>query len=337
MSGALWVFAEQRNGVLQPVGLELLGRARELADQRKMALEVLLLGDGVTGLATELIAYGADTVYLADVPAVASYSSDAYAAVITGLAREHQPDILLMGHTAVGRDLAPRVAAQLETGLSAHVTGLEIDDQGLLRQIVPAFGGRGMCAILCPQRRPQMATLRPGVLPKPVRKGGRRGNVLSVPVELEPAGMRTRVLEVVPQATTTLKLTEAEIVVAGGAGMGDREGWKLIEQLAAVLGAAVGGTRPPLDQGWIGEGQMIGQSGVTVRPKLYIGAGISGEMQHTVGIRDAAVVVAINSDPRARIFQDADFGVVGDARKLLPLLIAALKGEPPVCEEGGKL
>jgi electron transfer flavoprotein alpha subunit len=333
MAGALWVFAEQRGGVLQPVGLELLGRARQLADQRALPLEVLLLGHWVEGLAADLIAHGADTVYVADAPVLASYSADAYATVLTQLAREHQPGILLLGHTAIGRDLAPLVAARLETGLSAHVTGLEIDDQGLLRQIVPAFGGRGMCAILCPRHLPQMATLRPGVLPRPARQEGRTGKVVPVPVDLDPAAVRTRVLEVVPQVSTTLKLTEAEIVVAGGAGMGDAEGWKLIQQLAVVLGAAVGGTRPPLDLGWIGDGQMIGQSGVTVRPKLYIGAGISGEMQHTVGIRDAAVVVAINSDARARIFQEADFGVVGDARKLLPLLIAALGGEPAVCEE----
>lgn len=332
MNGALWVFAEQRAGALQPVSLELLGRARELADQHRRPLEVLLLGHGVAPLTADLIAYGADTVYLADAPVLAGYSAGPYAEVIVGLAREHRPDILLLGHTAVGRDLAPLVAARLETGLSAHVTGLEIDDRGLLRQIVPAFGGRGMCAILCPQRRPQMATLRPGVLPRPARREGRTGQVVAVPVAVDPAAVRTRVLEFVGQPSTTLKLTEAEYVVAGGAGMGDREGWKLIEELAAALGAAVGGTRPPLDMGWIGEGQMIGQSGVTVRPKLYIGAGISGEMQHTVGIRDAAVVVAINSDPRARIFQEADFGLVGDARKLLPLLIAALKGEPPVCE-----
>ena len=333
MNRTLWVFTEQRNGILQPVGLELLGRARELADQREMALEVLLLGHCVEGLADKLIAYGADTVYLADAPVLASYSADAYAAVITGLARAHAPDILLMGHTAVGRDLAPLVAAQLETGLSAHVTGLEIDEAGLLRQIVPAFGGRGMCAILCPTSRPQMATLRPGVLPRPSPQEGRAGQVVAVPVTVDPAGRRTQVLEVVPQTTTALPLTEADYVVAGGAGMGDVEGWKLIENLAAALGAAVGGTRPPLDEGWIGEGQMIGQSGVTVRPKLYIGAGISGELQHTVGIRDAAVVVAINNDARAAIFKEADFGVVGDARKVLPLLITALQGEPPVCAE----
>jgi electron transfer flavoprotein alpha subunit len=154
---------------------------------------------------------------------------------------------------------------------------------------------------------------------------------------VDPTGVRTQVLEIVPQASATLKLTEADYVVAGGAGMGDRDGWKLIENLAAALGAAVGGTRPPLDEGWIGDGQMIGQSGVTVRPKLYIGAGISGEMQHTVGIRDAAVVVAINSDPRAAIFKEADFGVVGDAHKVLPLLTAALQEEvPPVCDEEGE-
>ena len=327
MSAALWVFAEQRQGRLQPVSLEILGRGRELADRHGLPLEAILAGHGVEALAGELFAVGADTVYLADHPLLASYSVDAYAAVLVQLAQEHRPDILLLGHTAIGRDLAPVVAAHLSTGLSAHVTGLELDDRGLLRQIVPAWGGRGMCAILCPQARPQMATVRPGVLPRPARKPGRAGRLVRVAVQLSPEAIRTRPLEFVPQETTTQPLTEAEIVVAGGAGLGDREGWRLLERLAQVLGAAVGGTRPPLDQGWIAEGQMIGQSGVTVRPRLYIGVGISGEMQHTVGIRDAGVVVAINCDPRARIFQEADFGIVGDARQVLPLLIAALEGE----------
>ncbi len=329
MTGALWIFVEQRKGVLQSVGLELLGRGRELADQQGIPLEVLLLGHEVGSLAAELIACGADTVYLADSSLLADYSADAYAAVIVQLAREHQPGILLMGHTSIGRDLAPVVAARLDTGLSAHVTGLEIDEQGLLRQIVPAFGGRGMCAILCPQHRPQMATMRPGVLSRPARREGRDGRVIPVPVDLDPQAIHTRILEIVPRETSIAALTEAEIVVAGGAGMHSREGWRLIEQLAEALGAAVGGTRPPLDEGWISEGQMIGQSGVTVRPQLYIGAGISGELQHTVGIRDACVVVAINSDPKAAIFQEADFGVVGDAHKVLPLLIAAFKGQDP--------
>lgn len=322
---ALWVFAEQRRGRLQPVVLEILGRGRELADRHGFPLEAILLGEGVEALAEELFAAGADTVYLADHPLLADYSADAYAAVLEQLVREHRPDILLLGHTAVGRDLAPVVAARLETGLSAHVTGLEIDERGLLRQIVPAWGGRGMCAILCPQARPQMATVRPGVLLRPALRPGRPGRLVRVAVSLDPAAIRTRLLEFVPQEMATQPLTEAEVVVAGGAGLGDREGWRLVERLAEVLGAAVGGTRPPLDQGWIGEGQMIGQSGVTVRPRLYIGIGISGEMQHTVGIRDAGVVVAINCDPRARIFQEADFGIVGDAREVVPLLIAALE------------
>jgi electron transfer flavoprotein alpha subunit len=325
MSGPLWVFIEQRAGVLQPAGLELLGRGRELAEQRGVPLEALLLGHGLAEAARDLIACGADTVYLADDARLAGYTADAYTTIIERLAREHGPEILVLGHTAIGRDLAPLLAARLDTGLSAHVTGLELDETGLLRQIVPAFGGRGMCAILCPEYRPQMVTVRPGVLPRPARQEGRTGQVVTVPVDLEGVSIRTRLLEVVPKADAVAPLTESEVVVAGGAGMGDREGWRLIEELAAVLGAAVGGTRPPLDEGWIGEGQMIGQSGVTVRPNLYIGAGISGELQHTVGIRDAAVVVAINNDPKAQIFQEADFGIVGDARELLPLLIQALK------------
>ncbi|MBN1484822.1 MAG: electron transfer flavoprotein subunit alpha/FixB family protein [Chloroflexia bacterium] len=331
MTQAFWVFAEQRRGALQPVSLEILGRARELADQHGLSLEALLLGHNAAPLADDLLAYGADTVYYADDPLLQTYSLDAYAAVIERLAREHQPDVLVLGHTSLGRDLAPMVAARLDTGLSAHVTGLEFDEAGLLRQIVPAFGGRGMCAILCPQHRPQMATVRPGVLQRPERRPGHRGQIVQVEPEIDPAALRTRLLEVVPQETDVAPLTEAEIVVAGGAGMGDREGWKLIEELAEVLGAAVGGTRPPLDEGWIAEGQMIGQSGVTVRPLLYIGAGISGELQHTVGIRDAGVVVAINVNPKAAIFQEADFGIVGDAREVLPALIQALR-ERQECE-----
>ncbi len=326
MSGALWVFAEQREGVLQGVVLELLGRARELADLAGRPLEALLLGEDVEPLAGELIRYGADTVYLVEHRLLAHYTSDAYTAAVVALARAYRPEVFLLGHTAIGRDLAPRVAAELGTGLSAHVTGLEWDEKGLLRQVVPAFGGRGMCAILCPERRPQMATVRPGVFPRPAPKGEREGRLVRVPVELDLQAIRTRFLGFVPEPAPGRSLTEAEMVVAGGAGMGDREGWRLIERLAEVLGAAVGGTRPPLDAGWIGEGQMIGQSGVTIRPRLYIGVGISGEMQHTVGIRDAGVVVAINSDPQARIFQEADFGIVGDARKVLPLLIQALGG-----------
>ncbi len=326
MSDAIWILAEQRQRNLQPVALEILGRARELADERGVPLEALLLGHNVEALAGDLFAYGADTVYLADDPLLETYTADAYATVIESLAREHDPNVLILGHTTWGRDLAPEVAARLETGLSAHVTGLEWGEGLLLRQIVPAFAGRGMCAILCPRHRPQMVTVLPGVFHRPARQPGRQGQLVRVPVHLEPGSLRTRVLEVLPrQEEEAVPLTEAEIVVAGGAGMGDREGWKLIEELAEVLGAAVGGTRPPLDEGWIEPGRMIGQSGVTVRPKLYIGAGISGEMQHTVGIRDAGVVVSINIDPQARIFQESDYGIVGDARKVLPALIAALK------------
>lgn len=325
MSEALWVFAEQREGVLQPVVLEILGHCRALADRHGVPLEALLLGHEVAGLTADLIAHGADRVYLADDVALADYNTDAYATVVERWARKQRPNVLVLGHTAYGRDLAPTVAARLETGLSAHVTGLELREDGVLRQIVPAFAGRGMCAILCPEHRPQMVTVRPGVLRRSDRQAGREGQVVPIPVDLDPAAVRTRLLEVVPQERDAAALTEAEIVVAGGAGMGDQEGWRLIERLAEVLGGAVGGTRPPLDEGWMGEGRMIGQSGVTVRPKLYIGAGISGEMQHTVGIRDAGVVVSINIDPHARIFEESDFGIVGDAHEVLPVLIEALR------------
>jgi electron transfer flavoprotein alpha subunit len=244
--------------------------------------------------------------------------------VISDLITQRKPEVFLLPATSIGSDLAPRVAARVNTGLSAHCTNLDINDRGELMQVVPAFGGKVMATILCQKHRPQMATVRPGVF----RKGQpqkEKGNIERIPMEVKPEDLRQKVIEVHREKSPAQSIEEADVVVAGGAGIGSPQDWIWVEQLARVLHGAVGGTRPPLDEGWIAEGQMIGQSGKTIRPKLYIGIGISGVIQHVVGIQDAKVIIAINNDPNAAIFQSADLGVVADFRKIVPLLIEEMK------------
>lgn len=319
----VYVFTEQDGGRLLGVALELLGKGRELADRLGGRLAALLLGHGVGGLAEELIYYGADLVYVADHPSLSLYQTDPYARVVERLVLQGRPSAVLFGATYAGRDLAPTVASRLGTGLSAHCNRLEIDDRGRLVQMVPAFGG--LAAILCPERRPQMASVMPGVMRKPDRNPERKGNVVMVDVQDLPGKVRARAVGVVAEPPRGIPLEEAEVVVAGGAGIGGPEGWRLVEELADLLGGAVGATRPPVDEGWARESQMIGQSGKTVRPLLYIAIGISGEMQHMVGVEEAGTIVAINQDPRAPIFRVSDYGIVGDYRKVVPALIKELK------------
>ncbi len=321
----LWVFAEQRAGVLHDVGPELLGKARQLADAAAGSVTAVLLGANVASRADGLLAAGADTVLVAEHPALEPYRLLPYTAVLARLCREQRPDILLCGATALGLELAPRLAARLRTGLSAHCLDLTLDDQGRLLAQVPGWDGGVVAAIACPHHRPQMATVMPGVFPPPV-PAPRNGRVVPVPVadaDLEPAG--PRVLEVHREPPPALPLEQADVVVAGGWGIGGPEGWKLLEELAGLLGGAVGATRPPVDAGWAAPGQMIGQSGKTVRPRLYIGVGISGMSHHVVGMDASGCVVAINSDPRAPLGDVADFVLVGDYREILPALIEEIR------------
>jgi len=320
----IWVFIEQEEGCVAEVSYELLAVARQLSGKRGNAEVVaLVLGRGVKGLAGDLPAYGADRVLWVDHPSLEKYLTLPYTRVIGQLIGEGKPEIFLLPATSVGSDLAARVAIRVNTGLSAHCTNLDINSRGELMQVVPAFGGKVMATILCPNHRPQMATVRPGVC----RRGEpqeRRGTLEERVAGIEPGDLRQKVVEVHGGKKPARAIEEAEIVVAGGAGMGNAEDWKWVEKLGEALHAAVGGTRPPLDEGWISEEQMIGQSGKTIRPKLYIGIGISGVIQHVVGIQDAKVIIAINQDPRAAIFQSADLGVVADFRKVLPLLVEEL-------------
>jgi electron transfer flavoprotein alpha subunit len=321
----IWVFAEQEENCLSEISLELLSAAKILASKKgETEISALLLGHGVKALAEQLLVYGVDRVFLADHFSLAKYLTLPYTRVVGELIRRKKPEIFLLPATSLGSDLASRVAARINTGLSAHCTQLDINDQGELMQVVPAFGGKVMATILCRNHRPQMATVRPGVF----RRGEprqKKGTIEDVSVEIKLEDENQKVVEIQWEKKPMQSMEEAEIVVAGGAGIGSREDWKLLERLAENLRGAVGGTRPPLDEGWIAESQMIGQSGKTIRPKLYIGVGISGVIQHVVGIQDAKMIIAINNNPQAAIFQTADLGVVSDFRKIVPLLIEELK------------
>ena len=322
----VWVFAEQSGGKLRNVALELLGKGRELADQLGEPLSAILLGHNVEGLTDTLAAHGADVIYLCDHEALAQYTTDAYTDVIAGLIQREKPNILLFGATANGRDLAPRIAARLHLGLTADCTGLSIDDKRQLVQTRPAFGGNIMASILTPYTRPQMATVRPNVFKKPTPDPNRKAEVRRVEVKLSPAAIRTKILETIPAMEAgELRVDEAEIVVSCGRGIKAKENIQLVAQLAKELNAALGGSRPIVDAGWMSHHQQVGQSGRTISPKLYIACGISGAIQHLVGMRTSDTIVAINTDPEAPIFTVADIGIVGDLFKVVPALIEEIK------------
>jgi electron transfer flavoprotein alpha subunit len=321
----VWVYAEQREGKLLDTGPELLGAGRELADKLGQELAAVLLGNGVAALADELAAYGADKVYLADSPVLEVYRSDAYAPVLEAMIKKYKPEILLVGGTSLGMDLAPTVAARVRTGLSAHSVGLDVDSAGCLRAQVPAFGGSILASIACPDHRPQMTTVPPGFMKKPEKKAGAKAVIEKVAVGITETDVRTKVVEVFSEEPESRPLDQAETIVAGGYGVGSKENWKLVEELASALGASVGATRPACDEGWaVQEEQMIGQSGKTVHPNLYIGIGVSGIIHHLIGIQDSKTIVAINRDAEAPIMKAADYAIVADYREIVPALISEL-------------
>ena len=320
--GPVWVVAEQTGGQLRSVSLQLMGRARMLADQLGTFADAILLGDSAEGAARQLVAAGADRVYLGDAPHLAIYQPEVYTRIAVELAREHQPDILLVGSTSMGRELAPLVAARLGTGLTAHCMDLVLDQNGLLQQQVPAYGG--FISIICPERRPQMATVAKGVFPEPELDDSRIGEVVRLDIP-EAAFHRVQTLEIVREEPKGVPLETAQVVVAGGAGVGDAAGWQGIVELAQVLNAGLGSTRPIVDEGWTELETMIGQSGKMVSPTLYIGVALSGEQQHMVGITGAQVMVAINNDENAPVFEQVDLGIVDDCREFVPVLIRRIQ------------
>ncbi len=323
----VWVVAEQRHGELNDVSFELLGKGRELADALETELAAVLLGSGVAGMAQELIARGADRVHVVDDPALGSFLDEPYANVVAELIERHRPEIVLTGATTLGRSLIPRVAIQVRTGLTADCTGLAIEDGGRqLLQTRPAFGGNIMATIICPNHRPQMATVRHKVMTALDEDPGRSGEVVEETVE--PGLLRSAVeyLEFVRDESQTINIADADIIVSGGRGLGGPENFHLIEELAEAVGGAVGASRAAVDAGWIPYSHQVGQTGKTVQPKLYIACGISGAVQHLAGMQSAKTIVAINKDPDAPIFKVATFGIVGDLFEVLPLLTRKLKG-----------
>jgi electron transfer flavoprotein alpha subunit len=319
---AVWVIAEQIDCHIQSISLQLIGQARKLADQLETSVEAILLGDNIKQQARQLIAAGADRIYLGSAPELEVYQPEPYVEIIVNLAREHQPEIILIGSTDMGRELAPLVAGQLKTGLTAHCIDLVLDKDMILEQRIPAYGG--LLSIICPEKRPQMATVTKGVFPTPEPDDSRIGETIMIDMPTRLPG-RVKTLEIIREEPQGVPLETASTIVAGGAGAGDASGWNEISELAATLNAALGSTRPAVDEGWTELETMIGQSGKMVSPEVYIGVGLSGEQQHMVGIGGARAMIAINNDAKSPIFEQVDVGIVEDCREFLPVLIRKIK------------
>ena len=332
--GEVWVFAEQHYGKLEDTGLELMSRGRELADQLGVKLGVMLLGDKVKSMVDKLYHYGADSVYLAEHPLLEHYQTKGYSRVICEMIHKHEPQIVLYGATACGRDLAPHIASAVKAGLTADCTDLQIGRheikktgekfENLLMQIRPAFGGNIIATIINYDRWPQMATVREGVMPMPEPDGNRKGQLIEEKVSLTQDDLPLAILQEHLQEKK-VNLKASRVIVAGGAGVGSKDNFKLIYDLANCLGAAPGATRAAIDLGFIDRDHQIGQTGTTVRPSLYIAAGISGAIQHQAGMSDSQKIIAINNDPDAPIFGVAHYKIVGDLNNVIPMMVKAIK------------
>ncbi|WP_415987730.1 electron transfer flavoprotein subunit alpha/FixB family protein [Butyricimonas virosa] len=321
----VYVFVEQREGVIQNVGLELLGKARELADALNEKVYAMLLGHDLTTQAQECIAYGADTVLRVDAPELATYVTEPYAQAIYQIIRDNKPSIVLIGATTIGRDLGPRLSARVETGLTADCTGLEISEDRDLLMTRPAFGGNLMATIICKEHRPQMSTVRPGVMRMGQRDENRQGTIEDVKINFDKSKFHVRVLETVKQTKNLVDITEAHVLISGGRGVGNAEGFDMLRAMANTIGAEVSASRAMVDAGVLGHERQVGQTGKTVRPDLYFAMGISGAIQHLAGMEESEYIIAINKDKFAPIFNVADLGIVGDVRKIVPLLTEKLK------------
>ncbi|MDK2823441.1 MAG: electron transfer flavoprotein alpha subunit [Clostridia bacterium] len=322
----VWVFAEQRGGEIQKVSLELLGKGKELAEQLGENLTAVILGNGIKDRAKELIYYGADKVIVVDNELLDIYTTEPYTKVLAEIINERKPEIVLIGATSIGRDLAPRVSARVATGLTADCTSLKIDEETRnLLMTRPAFGGNIMATIICPNHRPQMSTVRPGVMQKLARDESRTLDIEEYPVQLTPADINVEILEVVKETKQKINIEDASILVSGGRGVGKPENFKLLEELAHKLGGLVSASRAAVDAGWIEHNRQVGQTGKTVRPDLYLACGISGAIQHVAGMEESECIIAVNTNPDAPIFEVADLGIVGDVTKVIPALIEELR------------
>lgn len=322
----VWIYAEQRHGEISPVVYELLSEGRRLADKLQVQLSAVLLGDKISDKATDLIHHGADKVYVFDDPLLKEFEDDSYSELLAKLIAEEKPEIVLMGATNIGRSFASRVAAKIETGLTADCTGLDVDlETRNLLQTRPAFGGNIMATILTPRHRPQMATVRHKVFKHAPKDPNRKGDVIKKAVNRSELVIRTKFLGFVKDISAKVNLTDADIIVSGGRGLGKPEGFKLIEELADALGGAVGASRAAVDAGWIPYSHQVGQTGRTVRPKMYIACGISGQIQHLVGMSSSDIIVAINKDATCPMMKIATFALEGDLYEIIPAIIKELK------------
>lgn len=335
----VYIFAQQVDNAISPIAFELLGKAKELAKDLETEVTAVLLGYNVKGLADSLAEYGADNVVVVDSPVLETYRTEPYTQALTAVINEYKPEIMLVGATAIGRDLGPRVSARVGTGLTADCTVLEIGDFPLnplpnreqkhnqLLMTRPAFGGNTIATIACPDNRPQMATVRPGVMQKIDKIDGAKANVIEFSPALEENNCYVEILDVVKEIKNTVDIQEAKILVSGGRGVGSKENFKLLEDLADAIGGVVACSRAAVDNGWLDKDLQVGQTGKTVRPNVYFAIGISGAIQHTSGMEESDIIIAINKDASAPIFDVADYGIVGDLNKIVPMLTEALKAQ----------
>ena len=335
----VYVFAQQVDNELSGIAFELLGKAKDLAKDLNTDVTAILIGYQVKNLADELAAYGADKVIVVDDPELKEYRTEPYTHAMASVINEYKPDIVLVGATAIGRDLGPRVSARVATGLTADCTVLEIGDfpinpipnqeqkHNQLLMTRPAFGGNTIATIACPDNRPQMATVRPGVMQKIDRIDGAKAEVIEFNPGFTPDNKYVEILEIVKSVKDTVDIMDAKILVSGGRGVGSAENFKLLQDLADVLGGTVSCSRAVVDSGWMERDYQVGQTGKTVRPSLYFAIGISGAIQHVAGMEESDIIIAINKDADAPIFDVADYGIVGDLNKIVPALTTALKAE----------
>ncbi|MBS7525253.1 electron transfer flavoprotein subunit alpha/FixB family protein [Fusibacter paucivorans] len=318
----IWVIGEQREGKIHPVTTELIGEAKKLVEGTANQVMVVIAGHNIEAEVEKLLYYGVDKVYYINSPLLETFSTDGYSKAIAELILEKKPEIVLVGATSIGRDIGPRLAAKIGTGLVADCTKLEIDpSDGKLLQTRPAFGGNLMATIICPINRPQMATVRPGVMKKAVHEANAVGVVEKISPTLKDEDIVAKVVEMIPSGKKRINLTDAKIIVSGGRGIKGPEGFDLIKALADKLGGEVGSSRACVDCGWIDHMHQVGQTGTTVRPVVYIACGISGAIQHLAGMSDSDYIIAINTDPEAPIFKVCDYGIVGDLKEVIPAMM----------------
>ncbi len=333
----VFVFAQQVDNVLDGVAFELLGKGKDLAKDLNTEVTAVLIGSGIKGLADQLAEYGADKVIVVDDPELETYRTEPYAHALASVINQYKPEIVLVGATAIGRDLGPTVSARVKTGLTADCTVLEIGDfpiapgpnqkHNQLLMTRPAFGGNTIATIACPDNRPQMATVRPGVMQKIEPIKGAKANVEEYNPGFTPNNRYVEILKVIKEAKTTENIMEANILVSGGRGVGSAENFQMLKELADVLGGTVSCSRAVVENGWLPVDLQVGQTGKTVRPNVYFAIGISGAIQHVAGMEESDIIIAINKDEDAPIFDVADYGIVGDLSKIVPALTTALKAE----------